>query len=157
MERLRATLVDAGQVRLQDWAGLKAERAPVLPGGLAIMTAAFQELGIDRMRAGDGALRIGVLHDLLGRDLHQDQRDETVRQMLGRYQLDSAQAGHVRNLALRLFDQLGLAAGPKTTELRRAPGWTADLHEVGLAIARSDYHKHSAYILQHADMPGFSA
>ncbi|MGX5658459.1 Ppx/GppA phosphatase family protein [Castellaniella ginsengisoli] len=156
MERLRAALVDAGQVRLHDWAGLKAERVPVLPGGLAIMIAAFQELGIDRMKAGDGALRIGVLHDLLGRDLHQDQRDETVRQMLGRYQLDRAQAGHVRDLALRLFDQLGLAAGPETAELRRALGWTADLHEVGLAIARSDYHKHSAYILQHADMPGFS-
>ena len=156
MERLRDALVDAGQVRLQDWAGLKPERVPVLPGGLAIMIAAFQELGIDRMRAGDGALRVGVLHDLLGRDTHRDQRDETVRQMTRRYQLDTAQAGHVRDLALRLFDQLGPLAGPDTPELRRGLGWTADLHEIGLAIARDDYHKHSAYILEHADMPGFS-
>ncbi|MGB3277546.1 MAG: Ppx/GppA phosphatase family protein [Castellaniella sp.] len=156
MERLRAALVRAGEVRLQDWAGLKAERVPVLPGGLAIMIAAFQELGIDRMRAGDGALRIGVLHDLLGRDSHQDRRDETVRQIRSRYQLDTAQAGFVRTLALRFFDQLGLEADPDTPELRRALTWTAELHEIGLVIARDDYHKHSAYILEHADMPGFS-
>ncbi|MHA3903526.1 Ppx/GppA phosphatase family protein [Castellaniella sp. WN] len=156
MERLSTALTRAGEVRLQDWAGLKPERVPVLPGGLAIMIAAFRELGIDGMRAGDGALRIGVLHDLLGRDSHQDRRDETVRQMRGRYQLDTTQAGFVRNLALRFFDQLGLEADPDTHELRRALAWTAELHEIGLAIARNDYHKHSAYILEHADMPGFS-
>ena len=156
MEWLRAGLVRAGQVRLQDWAGLKPERVPVLAGGLAIMIAAFQELGIDRMRAGDGALRVGVLHDLLGRDSHQDMRDETVRQMHARYQLDKAQSAHVRTLALQLYDQLGLESDPDSPDLRRALGWTAELHEVGLAIARSDYHKHSAYILEQADMPGFS-
>jgi exopolyphosphatase/guanosine-5'-triphosphate,3'-diphosphate pyrophosphatase len=156
MEWLRAGLVRAGQARLQDWAGLKPERVPVLAGGLAIMMAAFQELGIDRMRAGDGALRIGVLHDLLGRDSHQDMRDDTVRQMHARYQLDRTQSNHVRTLALHLFDQLDLESDPDSPDLRRALGWTADLHEVGLAIARSDYHKHSAYILEHADMPGFS-
>ena len=156
MEWLRAGLVRAGQVRLQDWPGLKPERAPVLAGGLAIMIAAFQELGIERMRAGEGALRIGVLHDLLGRDSHQDMRDDTVRRMHSRYQLDEVQSGHVRTLALQLFEQMDLAADPDMPDLRRALGWTADLHEVGLAIARSDYHKHSAYILEHADMPGFS-
>ena len=156
MERLSAALARAGEVRLQDWAGLKPERVPVLPGGLAIMMAAFHELGIDRMRAGDGALRLGVLHDLLGRDSHQDRRDETVRQMRGRYQVDAAQAGFVRGLALQFFDQLGLDDDPDTAELRRALAWTAELHEIGLAIARNDYHKHSAYILEHADMPGFS-
>ena len=157
MEWLRAGLVRAGQVRLQDWAGLKPERAPVLAGGLAIMIAAFQELGIDTMRAGDGALRVGVLHDLLGRDSHQDMRDETVRQMHGRYQLDTAQSDRVRTLTLQFFDQLGAETGVEAPDLRRALGWTADLHEVGLAISRNDYHKHSAYILEHADMPGFSS
>lgn len=156
MERLSLALARTGEARLQDWSGLKAERAPVLAGGLAIMMAAFQGLGIGHMRVGDGALRIGVLHDLLGRDSHRDQRDETVRQMIARYQLDSAQAAHVRDVALSLFDQLDLPAAPEACDLRRALSWTAQLHEVGLAIARNDYHKHSAYILEHADMPGFS-
>jgi exopolyphosphatase/guanosine-5'-triphosphate,3'-diphosphate pyrophosphatase len=33
--------------------------------------------------------------------------------------------------------------------------WAARLHETGLDIAHSKYHRHSAYLLQHADMPGF--
>jgi exopolyphosphatase/guanosine-5'-triphosphate,3'-diphosphate pyrophosphatase len=157
MDRLASALVKAGEVRLQDWAGLKAERAPVLAGGLAIMMAAFQELGITHMGAGDGALRVGVLHDLLGRDSHHDQRDETVRQMGSRYQLDATQADQVRRTALALFDQLGLDDRQlPMAELRKALGWTAQLHEIGLVIARNDYHKHGAYILEHADMPGFS-
>jgi len=156
MERLRAALIRAGEVRLQDWAGLKAERAPVLAGGLAIMIAAFQELNIDAMGAGEGALRVGVLYDLLGRDLQHDKRDETVRQFAKRYQVDEAQAARVSALALALFDQVGLEAEPEYEDLRRALAWTASLHECGLAIAHADYHKHSAYILEHADMPGFS-
>ncbi|WP_345797134.1 Ppx/GppA phosphatase family protein [Castellaniella sp. MT123] len=156
LERLSTALIQAGEARLQDWAGLKPERAPVLAGGLAIMIAAFQELGIEHMNAGEGALRVGVLHDLLGRDSHHDRRDETARQMSSRYQLDAKQANHVRNIALRLFDQLEFPPLAGISELRRALAWTAQLHEVGLAIARNDYHKHSAYILEHADMPGFS-
>ncbi|CAM5218144.1 Exopolyphosphatase/guanosine-5'-triphosphate, 3'-diphosphate pyrophosphatase OS=Castellaniella defragrans OX=75697 GN=HNR28_002954 PE=4 SV=1 [Castellaniella defragrans] len=156
MEQLSAALVQAGEVRLGDWAGLKEERAPVLAGGLAIMKAAFQELGIAHMKAGDGALRIGVLHDLLGRDSHHDQRDESVRQMAERYRVDTAQAEHVRDIALDLFDQLGLAPSLDTQELRHLLRWAAMLHEVGQAIAHNSYHKHSAYILEHADLPGFS-
>lgn len=156
MERLGAALARIGTVRLQDWKGLKAERAPVLPGGLAIMMAAFRELGIERMTAGDGALRVGVLHDLLGRDLHHDQRDETVQLITKRYHIDSLQARRVCETALGLFDQLDLGTDIETGELRRALGWAARLHEVGLVIARNDYHKHSGYILEHADLPGFS-
>lgn len=156
MEQLGAALARAGEARLRDWAGLKEERAPVLAGGLAIMMAAFQELGITHMAAGDGALRIGVLHDLLGRDSNHDRRDETVRQIIERYRIDTEQADHVCQVALTLFDQLALPAGTATTELRQALRWAAELHEIGLVIARSDYHKHSAYILEHADLPGFS-
>jgi exopolyphosphatase/guanosine-5'-triphosphate,3'-diphosphate pyrophosphatase len=156
MERLAAALVEIGEVRLQDWTGLKEERASVLAGGLAIMMAAFQELGIDHMGAGDGALRVGVLHDLLGRDSHHDQRDDAVRQAMTRYHIDDEQADQVRTTALALFDQLGLPPGPTAQDLRRTLGWAAQLHEVGLSIARNDYHQHSAYILEHADLPGFS-
>ncbi|MFA5664662.1 exopolyphosphatase [Castellaniella sp.] len=157
MQQLRAGLVRKGRVRLEDWDGLKPERVSVLPGGLAIMIAAFHELGIDRMQTGDGALRTGVLQDLLGRDQHQDQRDETVRQFIRRYALDETQAGNVCRLALALFDQQAANADAiQRLELRRALAWAARLHEVGLAISRHDYHKHTAYILEHADMPGFS-
>ncbi|MBV6273496.1 exopolyphosphatase [Alcaligenaceae bacterium CGII-47] len=156
LEKLRAALIVAGKVRLRDWKGLKADRVPVLAGGLAIMLAAFQELKIRRMQPGDGALRTGVLYDLLGRDANHDKRDETVRQFIKRYQIDVAQAERVTQLALALFAQTGLDDDPEHEELTRALAWAAKLHEAGLSIAHADYHKHTAYILEHADMPGFS-
>ncbi|HEU0229335.1 MAG TPA: exopolyphosphatase [Burkholderiaceae bacterium] len=153
---LRERLIRDGRVRLENLPGLREDRAPVLAGGLAIMIAAFKELSIDRMAAGDGALRVGVLYDLLGRDSAHDKRDETVRQFIRRYHVDTRQALRVRTLALEFFRQTELPDCPEKQELVRTLGWAADMHEIGLSIAHADYHKHGAYILEHADMPGFS-
>ena len=57
----------AGSAEALDIPGIKSDRLPVLPGGIAIMTAIFEELGIEHMTYADGALRLGVLYDLLGR------------------------------------------------------------------------------------------
>lgn len=156
MAQLRAKLIADGRVVMTDLPGLKADRAPVLAGGLAIMTAAFQELKIDSMLPGEGALRVGVLYDLLGRDSHHDKRNETARQFMRRYHVDTAQATRVRTLALALFQQLRLEDDGELADLQQALGWACDLHEIGLSVAHADYHKHGAYILEHADMPGFS-
>lgn len=155
METLKAKLIKDGRVLMQNLPGIKATRAPVLPGGLAIMMAAFQELKIDLMLPGEGALRVGVLYDLLGRDSDHDKRDETVTLYQKRYLMDVKQADRVREIALKLFDQLG-GSGDEKEEVAMALGWAASLHEVGLSITQANYHRHSAYILQHADMPGFS-
>lgn len=156
MQQLKAKLITDGEVRLQELPGLKVDRSVVLAGGLAIMLAAFQELKINTMLPGEGALRVGVLYDLLGRDSSHDKRDETVRQFIKRHQIDVRQASRVRQAALALFSQLSLDEDPDHAELLQALGWASDLHEIGLSIAHADYHRHSAYILQHADMPGFS-
>lgn len=155
MEKLRTKLVKEGKVVMQSLPGIKATRAPVLPGGLAIMMAAFQELKIDYMQSGEGALRVGVLYDLLGRDSDHDKRDETVTLYQKRYHVDVKQAQRVREIALRLFQQLG-GKGDEKDEVTQALGWAASLHEVGLSITQANYYRHSAYILQHAEMPGFS-
>src|SRR5690606_38596783 len=81
--------------------------------------------------------------------------EETVRQFLKRYQIDVRQAARVRRLALHFFKRLNIQKSQKTEVMKRL-GWAADLHEIGISIAHDDYHKHGAYILQHADMPGFS-
>ncbi|MDX3904311.1 MAG: exopolyphosphatase [Pigmentiphaga sp.] len=154
MDKLKERLVKAGTVERAQLAGIKPDRISVLPGGLAIMSAIFDELGIELMRTADGALRVGVLYDLAGRDASLDKRDDTVRQFMNRYKADRAQAARVRQLALGLFHQL--VPSPEHEELARILGWAADLHEIGLSIAHNTYHKHSSYILQHADMPGFS-
>lgn len=156
MQLLKAKLIADGTVHLEELPGLKPDRALVLAAGLAIMMATFQELNIQTMLPGEGALRVGVLYDLLGRDSLHDKRDETVRQFLKRHQIDARQAERVKQAALALFEQLDLKTDPEHSELLQALGWAADMHEIGLSIAHADYHRHSAYILEHADMPGFS-
>lgn len=156
LAKLRERIVRAGRVVPEELPGIKLERLDVLPGGVAIMSAIFDELDIQTMQTGEGALRLGVLYDLLGRDDEHDKRDESVRQFVKRYHVDVTQATRVRHAALALFDRLGVADRPGATELRHALGWAADLHEVGISIAHNGYHKHTAYVLQNADMPGFS-
>ncbi|MBI3145685.1 MAG: exopolyphosphatase [Pseudogulbenkiania sp.] len=154
MERLKAELVRIGNLKYINLNGLKADRVPVIAGGLAIMIAIFEELLIDKMIVAEGALRDGVLYDLLGRHREKDMRDTTVTQFKRRYHVDMAQSQRVTTLAERLYRMVaGDECDPDTFKRLQ---WAARLHEIGLTIAHTAYHKHSAYILQNADMPGFS-
>jgi exopolyphosphatase/guanosine-5'-triphosphate,3'-diphosphate pyrophosphatase len=156
LDKLRALLLRVADVSRIDIPGVRGDRGEILPGGCAIMWAVFAELGIEQMAISDGALRQGVLYDMVGRIQDHDMREVTVRQFVRRYHVDSAQAGRVGRLALQLHG--GLAAGQEqVSELDTALlGWAAVLHEMGLSIAHTGYHKHSAYVLSNADMPGFS-
>ena len=157
LARLRSLLVKAGSVAAMDIDGLRADRIPVLPGGIAIMSAIFAELDIDQMTYSDGALRLGVLYDLLGRFHHHDMRDATVEQFMRRYQVDAKQAERVARTALRLLEQLdGEVDTPEQESDVQFLMWSARLHEIGISVAHNGYHKHGAYILTFADMPGFS-
>lgn len=156
LEKLKDKLIRDGKVIMSELPGLKHDRSLVLAGGLAIMMAAFKELKIKAMGPGEGALRVGVLYDLLGRDSDHDKRHETVRQFIKRYHVDVRQSARVKRAAMNFFKQLELPDNTEVQDLERTLGWAADLHEVGISIAHAEYHKHSAYILQHADMPGFS-
>ena len=150
---LREQLLAAGDFRKLALAGLREDRVPVVTGGVAIMSAIFDELSIRDMTVADGALRQGVLWDLLGRVHHRDIREVTVDQFARRYHVDSVQAQRVGALALSLLKSL------RDEDLQAmAPflEWAARLHEIGMSIAQAAYHKHSAYILANADMPGFS-
>lgn len=155
LEKLRSRLVADGEAKVGELPALKASRAGVLAGGLAIMLAAFQELKIKSMGSGEGALRMGVLYDLLGRESQHDKRDETSRQFMRRYHVDANQAARVKQAALKLFEPLDIDNDEKEI-LQKMLGWAAELHEVGFSITADNYHRHSAYIVQHADMPGFS-
>ncbi len=154
---LRERLIKAGDVERLDVAGLKPDRRPVLAGGLGIMLALFQELGIETMTAAQGAMREGILWDLLGRVHDRDMRDVTVSQFQRRYQVDTRQALRVEQLAARLFDALAPQLGDEEpADALHRLAWAARLHEIGISIAHSGLHKHGAYILENADMPGFS-
>src|SRR5487761_2421671 len=145
LDKLRSALLKAGEIGRLALPGLREERASILPGGLAIMCAAFAELGIEHVSVSDAALRQGVLHDL---------REVTVRQFMRRYHVDTAQAQRVTELAQRLYRHLRETEVDPHAEQMLA--WAAALHEIGISIAHNGYHKHSAYVIANADMPGFS-
>lgn len=153
MLKLKRELIKYGSARSPELKGLKNDRIEVLPAGLAIMIAIFRSLKVDRMLQGEGALRVGVLYDMLGRRVASDKRDETVKIFMRRYHIDTKQATRVKSLALEFFDEIN----PDNEEdMRHALAWAADLHEIGLSISQASFHKHTAYVLENADMPGFS-
>jgi exopolyphosphatase / guanosine-5'-triphosphate,3'-diphosphate pyrophosphatase len=138
--------------------GLKDDRRPVVGGGVSVLRAVFDLLGIEEMRAAQGALRHGVLYDLLDREQGEtDVRSSTVQRLATKFGVDQAQAQRVGKVARQLLRQLrsGDAAGELARHERKL-GWAAQLHEVGSVISHSDYHKHGAYILDNADAPGFA-
>ncbi len=155
LERLIHETIDAGhvsQIRLPE---VTAERAPVFPGGLAILAELFEALGITQMRVADGALREGLLYDMVGRFRNEDARERTVRAMQQRYHVDQEQAQRVEATALALLRQVASAWSLTEPEAETLAGWAARLHEIGLDVSHSQYQKHGAYLLEHADMPGF--
>ena len=155
LERLIHEVTEAGHVNEVKLPEVTAERAPVFPGGLAILAEVFEVLEIEHMRVADGALREGLLYDMIGRFTDEDARVRTVRAMEQRYHVDAGQASRVEATALDFLKQV---AGPWDLAdplAEQAIGWAARLHEIGLDVSHSQYQKHGAYLLQYADMPGF--
>jgi len=153
--KLKDRLLKFKHISEIDFEGLREDRRAVLPAGVAILFAIFEVLDIDKLAYSDGALREGVMYDLLGRFKHEDIRDRSVQALMGRYNADPKQAERVVSTAQQLFDGVAEHLNLTTEDsdlLRRA----AYLHEIGLAISHAGYHRHGAYLLQHSDIPGFS-
>jgi exopolyphosphatase/guanosine-5'-triphosphate,3'-diphosphate pyrophosphatase len=157
LDRAIAYLIEAGHVRELKLAALTEDRRPVFPGGIAILAEVFAGLSLKEMRIADGAMREGLLYDMVGRYTDEDARDRTVRGMQQRYHVDFAQAERVEATALSFLEQTREACklqGDPAADL--ALKWAARLHEIGLDVSHSGYHRHGAYLLENADMPGFS-
>lgn len=152
---LREAIIAQGSIGALDLPGLAEERAPVFAGAVVIFEAAFEALCIDRMRVCESSMREGLLWDLLGRAAGSDPRTGSIDALASRYAVDRAQARRVETTALALFDQVA-AAWKLDGEAREWLSWAARVHEIGLAIAHSQHHRHGAYILRHADLAGFS-
>ncbi|MGH8178598.1 MAG: exopolyphosphatase [Steroidobacter sp.] len=134
---------------------LTEERLPVFIGGLAILSEILNVLDIASMRVAEGALREGLLYDLVGRLTDEDARVLSVRAMQARYHVDIAQAERVESTALDFLRQTRVAWGLDEPFAELVLSWAARLHEIGLDVSHSHYQRHGAYLLEHADMPGF--
>ncbi|CAM3373069.1 Exopolyphosphatase/guanosine-5'-triphosphate, 3'-diphosphate pyrophosphatase [Paracidovorax anthurii] len=146
---LRARSAD--RVRIE---GLKEDRRAVIGGGISVLRAVFDLLGIKQMHVAQGALRQGALYDLLDRELHEnDLRSTTVRGLMERFRVDVEHAERVAKTATMLHAQ----ARPDAHERgEKELSWAARMHEIGCLVSHGDYHHHGAYILDHTDAAGFS-
>ena len=152
LEKLLITIGDVNDIELE---GVKEHRKAVFPAGVAVLRATMKVLGIETLAYSDGALREGVMYDMLGRFASEDVRDRSVMALIKRYSVDKKQARQVVRTSRHLFRQVQSDLQLTNDDgdvLRRA----AYLHEIGLAISHSNYHKHSAYLLENSDIPGFS-
>lgn len=155
LPQVRDRLLAAGDIASINLPGLSEDRRAVIAGGVLVLEAAFDALGLQRMMVSKAALREGVLYDMLGRGGADDPRENSVAALVRRYGIDTVQAERVQATALALFDQVA-QAWSLDADARQMLGWAARLHELGLAIAHSQYHVHGTYVLAHSDISGFS-
>jgi len=152
LEALKSKLIACGNVDRFNLQGIKPERVIVMVGGLAILLGAMRELGIVRLSAVDAGLRMGVLWDLQLRATKRDRREQSVKEFMQRFQADEGRAGRVAHIAAALYKQLK----PDSDVYEKYLRWSGMLHEIGLAVSHTGYHKHAAYMVEHADLPGFT-
>lgn len=154
--RLKDDIVTTGHIDNLKFDGLPASRAPVLAGGVAVLCAAFEALNIDNMHVSDSALREGLVLDLIGRQHDQDIRDKTVDELMKRYNVDPEHAARIEQTALELFNKIAEKWSLDRDTDQKMLRWAAKLHEIGLAIAHSQHHKHAAYLIANSELAGFS-
>jgi exopolyphosphatase/guanosine-5'-triphosphate,3'-diphosphate pyrophosphatase len=156
LETIIERMIETRHVEKLALPGLGLDRAPVFAGGIAILAEFMSELKVERMTVSDGALREGLLYDMIGRRRHEDAREVSIRALQSRFHVDTEQAERVERSAAALLEDVagdwGLA-DPRYAQLLQ---WAARLHEVGLDIAHSKHHMHGAYLLANADLPGFA-
>ena len=156
LDKLKKQLSELGHIDKFSFPSLSANRAPVFAGGVAILCAIFDAFDLEQMTASEGALREGLLYDLIGRTHERDIRNKSIDSIANQYQVDQEQAKRVMDTAQGCFHQVrdkwSLLDSPDLQLLT----WAAKLHEVGLSIAHSQYQKHGAYVIGHSELPGFS-
>jgi exopolyphosphatase/guanosine-5'-triphosphate,3'-diphosphate pyrophosphatase len=157
LKRLREALIEAGSVAAIDLSGVSDERKPVFAGGVAVLSGVFKSLDIEHMQVSDTALREGLLYEMLGQINHtEDVRERTVETLVGRYGVDPQQAQRVEMTASALLAQVARSWQLVGQEYSAMLGWACRLHEIGITVSHSGFHKHGAYLVANSDLPGFS-
>ena len=155
IERLIGRVIKFASISELSMPGLSERRAQVWPGGLAILAELMSVLRVSELQSSDGALREGLLYDLLGRLQHEDARERSVCAMAARYSVDTDQAQRVARTAKMLLEQCAEKWQLEMPMSGNILDWSARLHEIGLDISHDGFQRHGAYIAEHADLPGF--
>jgi exopolyphosphatase/guanosine-5'-triphosphate,3'-diphosphate pyrophosphatase len=155
VEALIEEMIKARRIEDVSLPGLGADRLPVFPGGMAILAEVMSSLKIDALDISSGALREGLLFDMLGRLHDEDARERSIRAMQRRYHVDLEQAARVEATAAALLEQVARPWQLTQPRFKQLLVWAARLHEVGLDIAHARYHHHGGYLIANSDLPGF--
>lgn len=155
LEKIMQIYIERGNLDVQI-AGLSEDRKPVFLGGVIVLCALFDALRLKQMVAADWSLREGLLFDQKGRLEDHDIRQASVDALAERFHVNMDKARAVEKTALNFLRQVERAWRLTAEDADKLLGWGARLYHVGLDIAHADYHKHSAYIVQHVDLAGCS-
>lgn len=156
LQRIRKRLLRDGRIDALQIKGLRQDRAGIFPAGVAILLGVFEQLGLTGMTISAGALREGLLYDLLGRSGNEDVRERTIQALMSRHHVDMAQAERVEKLAMALYRQVAVSWSLERDDYADTLRWGALLHEVGFAVSHTQFHKHGAYLVVNSDLAGFS-
>jgi len=156
LEKIIKKLLQISHVNELDLKGLKPDRQPVFAGGVMVLKAIFDTFNIEHMSVSQGALREGIIYDLIDREKHQDTRSTSIQEWMDRYAIDKTHAQAVTNTALDLFSQVETTWQIDEIEYQRNLCWATNIHEIGLSISHTQSHKHAEYIIRNADLLGFS-
>lgn len=154
--KLRQKMISLEHTHFIDELGIKKDRASIFPAGLSILIACFEVLSIEKMSFTTGALREGLLYDIVGRIQHEDVRERTIQSMQMRYDVDKVHAQQVEETALYAYSLIANAWSIKSTINENLLKWASRIFEVGLSIAHAQYHRHGAYLVYYSELPGFT-
>ena len=156
LKTLKKKMLKLKHIENLDELGVKKDRASIFPAGLAILYACFEILQIKQMALTAGALREGLLYDILGRIRHEDVRERSIVSMQSRYAIDVKHAKNVEDTALHAYSQIASAWNIDSLQNQNLLRWSSRIFEVGLSIAHAQYHRHGEYLVYHSDLPGFT-
>lgn len=156
LTKLVAICSDYKKIKKLDLPGLSEKRLPVFLGGLIVLAGVFEALGIEHMHVSEGALREGLLYDMVGRRQNKDIRNESINALSIRFNTDIKHAQRVEVTAFSLFQQLKDDWFEDVQNSANLLLWACELHEIGRNISHAFFQRHSAYIIENADLAGFS-
>lgn len=152
LNNLKNYCILTGQISRLELLGVRPERVLMVVGGLTILIALLEEFKITILHPIEAGLRMGVMWDLYLRSTKRDRREQSVQNVVAMFHADTSRANRVAEMACSLYAQLK----PATNTHVRHIYWSAMMHEIGMVVSHTGYHKHGAYMVEHADMAGFT-
>lgn len=142
--------------------GLDSGRVDIIAAGSTFLLSAMELFGFERLTVSEWALREGILLDAIS---HHDRADlsgdpyairrASVLEVCRRCNWDEAHSRQVARLAVSLFDQTQPLHGLQPVD-RELLGHAGLLHDIGSHVSTEDHHKHTAYLIEHGRLRGFT-